>query len=42
MGVLSAYAVTWWVEDPLPAVLGVLLAWLVTVAIVTVQDRTGR
>ena len=29
-------------EDPLPAVLGVLLAWLVTLAIVTVRDRFSR
>ena len=29
-------------EDPLPAVLGVGLAWLVTLAIVTVRDRIGR
>jgi hypothetical protein len=29
-------------EDPLPAVLGVGLAWLVTLVIVTVRDRIGR
>ena len=29
-------------EDPLPAVLGVLLAWLATLAIVTVRESLGR
>jgi hypothetical protein len=31
-----------WTEEPLPAVLGVLLAWPVTLAIVTVRDRFSR
>jgi hypothetical protein len=31
-----------WTENPLPAVIGVLLAWAVTWAIMTVRDRIGR
>jgi len=31
-----------WTENPLPAVIGVLLAWAVTWAIVAVRDRIGR
>ena len=31
-----------WRENPLPAVISVLLAWAVTWAIMTVRDRIGR